>query len=435
MDLIDVITSPANMNRAVYAVRANKGAAGIDKMETSELTSYMAEHSDELRQSIVDMKYKPQPVRRVYIPKPNGKKRPLGIPVVVDRVVQQATAQALVDIFDPTFSDSSFGFRPNRSAHDAVEQALGYLNEGYQWVIDLDIEKFFDRVNHDKLISIIREKVNDKTTLHLIRNFLRAGVMEEGKVSVNEVGTPQGGPLSPVLSNIYLDVFDKELDKRGLRYCRFADDVVIFVRTEKAAERVMKSVSSWLKRKLFLDVSPTKTKIVRPSKTQILGFTYWASKNGWKAKPTVDRKRRLYDKIKTVTRRKRAVACPLSVTFTRINQIVRGWINYFSIGSMHVFLKEFGPWMRHKVRVIILKQWKRPKTIFANLTKLNNMFNCRFTPEQIRQTANSRLGLYRSAGMKTMNYILSPYVLSLKNGDRPGLINPLDLYDYLNSCK
>lgn len=433
MRMIDMITSPGNMDQALKAVKANKGSAGIDKMTTAEVESYLKEHQNELCQSIKEMKYKPQPVRRVYIPKPNGKQRPLGIPNVVDRVVQQATAQVLMEVFDPTFSESSFGFRPGRSAHDAVRQALMYLNDGYLWVVDLDIEKFFDRVNHDKLISLIRNQVNEKEVLHLIRSFLRAGVMEDGKVSVSDLGTPQGGPISPLLANIYLDAFDKELESRGLRFCRYADDVVIFVRTEMAAQRVMNSVSKWLKQKLFLDVSPTKTKVVRPSKSQFLGFTFWNQRGEWKVIPAKDRQKRLYDKIREVTCRKRAVACPLSMTFTKVNQIVRGWIGYFRIGMMKTFIDQFGQWLRHKIRVIIFKQWKRPKTIFANLTKLNRKFKAGFDAESIRRTANSRLGLYQTAGWRTANYLLSPFILSLPNKDRPGLTNPLELYLEYNS--
>ena len=434
MRLIESILQSENMNQAIRAVQRNKGSAGIDGVTVGDLESYWDKHQEEITEAILNMKYKPQPVRRVYIPKPNGKKRPLGIPTVMDRAIQQAVAQVLDLIFDPSFSDSSFGFRKGRSAHDAIMQALNYLNEGYDWVIDLDIEKFFDKVNHDKLISLIRNLINEKEVLHLIRSFLKAGVLEEGKIVKSDLGTPQGGCISPVLANIYLDLFDKELESRGLRFCRYADDVVIFVKSEMAANRIMKSVSSWLERKLFLTVSATKTHVCRPPKSTFLGFTFWKGKDGWKAKPTNDRKQRLYDKIKEVLCRKRAVASPLKDVFTKVNQIVRGWINYFSIGSMKKFLTKFGEWLRHKIRVVILKQWKRPRTIFDNLMKLNRISKWPLESELIRQTANSRLGLYRTAGMRTVNFLISPRILSLKKGDRPGLIDPLNLYMSLNKA-
>jgi len=428
MELIEKILSEENINEAIKRVKSNKGAPGVDKMTVNEIDEYFRVHKEEIKNSIMAMKYKPQPVRRVYIPKANGKKRPLGIPVVTDRVVQQMIAQQLNQIYEPTYSDHSYGFRTGRDCHGAIEEVLQYLNEGYEWVIDLDIEKYFDTVNHDKLISILREKVNDKTTLHLIRSFLRAGVMEDGLVSSTTVGVPQGGPLSPELSNIYLDKFDKELESRGLRFVRYADDCNIFVKSEMAADRVMKSVTSWLERKLFLKVSATKTKVVRPNKSNFLGFTFWKGKDGWKCKPADDRKKKLYAKVKKVLKRKQAVSRPLAETFTKLNQIIRGWINYFRIGNMKTFLDEFGQWLRHKVRVIIIKQWKISKRIYINLQRLNKLFKCRMTDEEIYKVANSRLGWYRRSGMYVVNYLLSPKVLAIKEKDRPGLIDPLNYY-------
>lgn len=428
MKLIEKILSEENLNEAVKRVKANKGACGIDKMSVSELDEYLRKHKEEIISSIMNMTYKPQPVRRVYIPKPNGKKRPLGIPTAVDRVVQQATAQVLSQIYDESFSDNSYGFRPKRSAHDAIDKVLNYLNEGCEWVIDLDIEKYFDTVNHDKLISILREKVNDKTTLHLIRSFLRAGVMENGLTSPTEIGVPQGGPLSPILSNVYLDKFDKELEERGLRFVRYADDCDIFVKSEMSANRVMKSVTSWLERKLFLKVSATKTKVVRPTKSNFLGFTFWKDSIGWKCKPSEDRKAKLYAKIKEILKRKVAAAEPLSYIFTKVNQIVKGWINYFRIGSMKTFITEFGQWLRHKIRVIIIKQWKKPKRIYVNLQRINKRFKCNFTDEDIYKVANSRLGLYRQCGMNVINFIISQTVLAIRKANRPGLVNPLEYY-------
>lgn len=365
MGLIDEILSNQNIEMAIRKVQSNKGAAGIDKIPVERIKAIFQKNGEQIKSSIRNMAYRPLPVRRVYIPKPNGKLRPLGITVVSDRVIQQAISQKLSEIFDSSFSQHSYGFRPNRSAHDAMEEVLDNLNEGYEWVVDLDIEKYFDTVNHDKLISILREKVKDKVALNLIRKFLKAGIMDEGVVSPSEKGVPQGGPLSPVLSNIYLDKFDKELEARGLRFVRYADDVNIFVRSEMSANRVMKSVTSWLERKLYLKVSTTKTKVVRPTNSQFLGFTFWKSKDKWECRSCNDRKKKLCNKIKGILTRGKAVAKSLSETFKKVNQVVRGWINYFRIGTMKKFFEKFGTWLRHKIRVIIVKQWKRPFRIYT----------------------------------------------------------------------
>ena len=428
MELIEWILQDENLDKAIKAVKQNKGASGIDKMTVEELDSYFVLHRDEVKAQIREGNYKPNPVRRVYIPKSNGKKRPLGIPTVVDRVVQQAMAQVLSLGYEKYFSEHSYGFRQNRSAQQAIEEALTYLNEGYEWVIDLDIEKYFDTVNHDKLISILRERINDAKTLRLIRQFLQAGVMENGLVSPSEGGVPQGGPLSPILSNVYLDKLDKELESRGLCFVRYADDCNIFVKSEMAANRVIKSVTSWLERKLKLRVSATKTKVVRPTKSNFLGFTFWKSKEGWKCKPSNDRKRRLYDKTRTILCRRKAMARLMKSTFEQLNWLIRGWINYYKIGSMKGFLYEYGQWLRHKVRVVILKQWKRPKCIYRNLQKLNRIVGCNFTDEEIYKVANSRLGWYRRSGMYVVNYALNPKILGRKSKGRPGLVDPLGYY-------
>ncbi len=429
MKLIEVILQDENLEEAMKRVKSNKGVAGVDQMTVDEMDEYFRIHRETIKKQIMEKKYRPQPVRRVYIPKSNGKKRPLGIPTVVDRVIQQAIAQVLSKIYDNTFSDNSFGFRPHRSAQDATIRTLDYLNEGYEWVVDLDIEAYFDTVNHDKLISILRERVFDSATLHLIRKFLQAGIMEKGLVKPNTIGMPQGGPLSPILSNIYLDKFDKELEQRGLHFVRYADDSNIFVKSEMAANRVMKSVTSWLERKLFLKVSATKTKVVRPTNSNFLGFTYWKGSSKWECRPSNKSKRNLYDKCRKELIRKRCIARTNARTFTRINQIVRGWINYFRIGRMKSFMDEFGQWLRHKIRVILFKQWKEPVRIYKNLQKLKVFVKAKnITDEDIYATANTRLGLYRQAGMKTANYLITPYVLGIRNGDRPGLVNPLEYY-------
>ena len=392
MKLMEKILSKENLEIAIKKVKQNKGAPGIDKMTVQEIEYWFEQYQEELISKIMNKQYRPMPVKRVYIPKPNGKQRPLGIPTVVDRVIQQAMFQVLSEIYEPVFSEHSYGFRPKRSAHMAMEEVVQYLNEGYEWIVDLDIEKFFDTVNHDKLISILRENVNDATTLHLIRAYLRAGVLENGLIKSTIIGTPQGGPISVILSNIYLDKFDKELETRNLRFVRYADDSIILVKSEMSANRVMKSVTSWLERKLFLKVSATKTKVVRPTKGQFLGFTFYKNSQEWKSRPTKDRKKRLYSKIQEYLKRKQAVSRPLSVTFTKVNQIVRGWINYFRIGSMKTYLDEFGQWLRHKIRCIVIKQWKKPMTIYRNLRILNIKYKSKFSEEEIYKCANTRLG-------------------------------------------
>lgn len=428
MELIEWILQDENVDKAIKSVKKNKGAYGIDKMSVEELDGYFAKHREEIKSKIRDGKYKPTPVKRVYIPKSNGKKRPLGIPTVVDRVVQQATAQILSLGYDKYFSEHSYGFRPGRSCQQAIEEALVYLNEGYEWVIDLDIEKYFDTVNHDKLISILRERINDAKTLRLVRQFLQAGVMENGLISPSKEGVPQGGPLSPILSNVYLDKLDQELEARGLHFVRYADDCNIFVKSEMAADRVMKSVTSWLERKLRLKVSATKTKVVRPTKSNFLGFTFWKSKDGWKCKPANDRKKRLYAKTRAILCRRKAVARPMKSTFEQLNWLIRGWINYYRIGSMKIFLEEYGQWLRHKVRVVILKQWKKSRRIYLNLQKLNQIIGCGFTHEEIFKVANSRLGWYRRSGMYVVNFAISPEILGRKTKSRPGLVDPLQYY-------
>lgn len=428
MELIEVITSVENLNRAYKKVVANKGASGVDGITVDELGNYIKENKEKIVSSIRNRTYIPKPVRRVYIPKSNGKKRPLGIPTALDRTIQQAIAQPISDIYENIFSEYSYGFRPNRSCHDAIKQALYYLNDGYEWVIDIDIEQFFDKVNHDKLIQILREQVNDSTTLNLIRKYLKAGVMENGLEKATTTGVPQGGPLSVVCSNIYLDKLDKELEQRGLRFTRYADDVLIFVKSEMSANRVMKSISSWLERKLFLKVNATKTKVVRPTRSKYLGFTFHNHNGTWKVRPTNEKKKKLKQKLSEYLKRGKAVARPLAVTIKRVNEITRGWINYFRIGMMKTFMEEFGEWLRHKIRVIILKQWKRPKTIYRNLAFLSRKYKCGFTHEDVFKVANSRLGWYKRSGMHVVNFILSPDLLENKIKDGAGLLNPLSYY-------
>jgi group II intron reverse transcriptase/maturase len=428
MKLIEVITTRENLNKAYKKVIANKGASGIDGTTVEELGDYIKSNKDNIVSSIRNRKYFPKPVRRVYIPKSNGKMRPLGIPTALDRTIQQAIAQPITDIYEEIFSENSYGFRPNRSCHDAIKQALNYLNDGYEWVIDIDIKQFFDKVNHDKLIQILREQVNDSATLNLIRKYLKAGVMEEGLVKATETGVPQGGPLSVVLSNIYLDKLDKELEQRGHSFVRYADDVMIFTKSEKAANRVMKSISDWILRKLFLKVNATKSKVVRPTRSKYLGFTFLKHGGQWKVKPTKEKKKALYKKMNEYLKRGKAISRSLVVTIKRVNKMVVGWINYFRIGMMKGFMGDFGAWLRHKIRVILMKQWKLPKTIFRNLTYLNRKYNNGFNHEAIYKVANSRLGWYKRSGMNVVNFILNPKLLETKIKDGAYLLNPLKYY-------
>jgi RNA-directed DNA polymerase len=428
MNLIEMITTKENLNRAYKKVVENKGASGIDGVTVEELGDYIKSNKDEIVKSIRNKTYFPKPVRRVYIPKSNGKMRPLGIPTALDRTIQQAIAQPISDIYEEIFSEYSYGFRPNRSCHDAIKQALNYLNDDYEWVIDIDIEQFFDKVNHDKLIQILREQVNDSATLNLIRKYLRAGVMEQGLVKATRTGVPQGGPLSVVLSNIYLDKLDKELEQRGLRFVRYADDVLIFTKSEMAANRVMKSISDWIERKLFLKVNAIKSKVVRPTRSKYLGFTFLKHGGQWKVKPTTEKKKYLYKKMSEYLKRGKAISRSLVVTIKRVNQMVVGWINYFRIGMMKGFMEEFGAWLRHKIRVIVIKQWKKPMTIYRNLSYYNRKYKNGFNDEAIYKVANSRLGWYRRCGMNVINFILSPELLETKVKDGAGLLNPLQYY-------
>lgn len=428
MELKEVILSKENLNRAYKKVVSNKGAGGVDKVEVEELGNYIRKNKEKIMKSLENRTYMPKPVRRVYIPKANGKKRPLGIPTTLDRTIQQAIAQPLSDIYEEIFSEYSYGFRPGRSCHDAIKQALEYLNDGYEWVIDIDIEQFFDKVNHDKLIQILREQVNDSWTLNLIRKYLKAGVMENGLEKATKTGVPQGGPLSVVCSNIYLDKVDKELEQRGLKFTRYADDVLIFTRSEAAANRVMQSVSGWLERKLFLKVNAAKTKVVRPTRSKYLGFTFLRNGGSWKVKPTNEKKKELKEKLSEYLKRGKAIARPLAVTIKRVNEILRGWINYFRIGMMKLYMEELGEWLRHKIRVIVMKQWKTPKTIYRNLWYLNRKNKNGFDNEAIYKVANSRLGWYRRSGMNVVNFIISNDLLENRIKDGAGLLNPLSYY-------
>ena len=369
-ELLEKILDKRNMNEAYKKVCANKGAGGVDGMETSELDGYIRENWDSIREQIRARSYKPQPVRRVEIPKPNGSKRKLGIPTVMDRVIQQGIAQVISPMCEPLFSDHSYGFRPNGSCEMAIREMLVFLNEGYEWIVDIDLEKFFDNVPQDKLMSLVHNMIGDGDTESLIRKYLKAGVMVQGRYEKTEQGTPQGGNLSPLLSNVMLNELDKELEKRELCFVRYADDCIIAVRSEASAKRVMHSITDWIERKLGLKVNAEKTRITRPQKLKYLGFGFWKEPKSkeWKCRPLKDAVKKLKRTIKKLTNRSQSMA--FAVRIQRLNQAIRGWINYFALGSMKTAMNDIDAHLRTRLRVIIWKQWKVPKKRQWGLQKL-----------------------------------------------------------------
>ena len=354
--MLERILSEENIKTAYKRVYANKGAGGVDGVTVQELEEYMQENWNCIKEQIRTRTYKPQPVKRVEIPKPNGGVRKLGIPTVIDRVIEQAITQILTPIFEPLFSDFGYGFRPNRRCEQAIVKLLEYFNDGYIWVVDIDLEKFFDNVPQDKLMSYVGRVIHDGDTESLIRKYLKAGVMENGIYKPADIGTPQGGNLSPLLSNIMLNELDRELENRGQHFTRYADDVVIVVKSKAAATRVMYSVTKWIEKELGLKVNATKTKITPPSKLKYLGFGFWKDKTEWKARPHEDSLNKFKRKLKALCKRNWSV--DLTYRIKKINEVTRGWINYFKIGSMKQKLKSIDEHLRTMIRVIIWKQWK-----------------------------------------------------------------------------
>jgi RNA-directed DNA polymerase len=364
--LLEAVVARENLLKAYAQVMRNKGAAGIDGMSVEQLKPYLQTHWAQLKESLLKGTYQAQPVRCVEIPKPSGGVRQLGIPTVVDRFIQQALQQVLSPLFEPGFSESSYGFRPGRSAHDAVKQARAYVAEGRRWVVDLDLEKFFDRVNHDILMSRLARRINDKRVLSLIRSYLQAGLMRGGVVSPRVEGTPQGGPLSPLLSNVLLDELDKELERRGHKFCRYADDCNIYVQSKAAGERVLASVTQFLSERLRLKVNAEKSAVARPWERKFLGYSMTWHKQP-RLKVAAESIRRLKDKVRTILREGKGRS--LSQIIKELNQLLRGWLQYFRLAEVKGVFEELDGWLRRKLRCLLWRRWKRPFSRAKNLMK------------------------------------------------------------------
>lgn len=413
------LLSRDNLLTALKRVEQNKGSHGVDGMSVKDLREHITLHWQEIRRSIENGTYQPSPVRRVEIPKPNGGTRMLGIPTVTDRFIQQAIAQALTPLYDPEFSECSYGFRPNKRGHDAVRRAKGYIQEGYRWVVDLDLEKFFDKVNHDKLMALLAKKVEDKNILKLIRKYLQSGVMINGVVAETLEGTPQGGPLSPLLSNIILDELDKELEFRGHKFVRYADDCNIYVRTRKAGERVKESLTRYIEGKLKLRVNEEKSAVDRPWKRKFLGFSFTATKEP-KIRLAKQSLARVKAKIKELTSRSKPI--PMDQRVKKLTQYLVGWCGYFALADTHTPFQRLDEWLRRRLRMCMWKQWKKPKTKVRNLIALG-------VPKgKAYEWGNSRKAYWRIASSPIMQRTLDNQYWS-----NLGLCSLRERYTYLRS--
>jgi RNA-directed DNA polymerase len=386
--LLERILDRDNMNKAYKRVKSNKGKHGIDGMTVDELLPFLKENGNQIRQDILEGKYTPKPVRRVEIPKPDGGVRLLGIPTVLDRVIQQAIAQVLTPIYEKEFSDNSYGFRPGRNAHQAIKKCKEYIEAGYEWVVDIDLAKYFDTVNHDKLMRLMSRTIKDGRVISLIRKYLQSGAMINGVVMETEEGTPQGGNISPLLSNIMLNELDKELTKRGLKFCRYADDANIYVKSKKAAERVMESITKFIEGELKLKVNKDKSAVGRPWELKFLGFTFYHKKKGGLGilvhpKPV----KKFKEKLKKVTGRSNAMSIDQRVV--KLKQIITGWVNYFKIADMVGLAKDLDGWLRRRIRMCYWKRWKKIKTRHDNLVKLG------IDKSKAWEYANTRKGYWR----------------------------------------
>ena len=357
-----------NLLRALHRVESNRGAPGVDGMAVEELRPCIVAHWLEIREALDGGRYRPSPVRRMGIPKPEGGERQLGIPTVLDRFIQQAVAQVLTPLFEPHFSPHSYGFRPGRSAHDAMKQAQKYVRDGYDWVVDIDLERFFDRVNHDMLMARVARVVKDKRVLKLIRAYLESGVMVNGVVMDTEEGTPQGGPLSPLLSNIMLDDLDKELEKRGHKFVRYADDCNVYVKTRRAGERVMGSVVQFLEKKLKLKVNRQKSKVDRANRVKFLGFSFYKYRGEVRIRVATRSLQRFRQRLRRLTRRTRSGK--LEDIIREVNQYLRGWIGYFRLADTSSVFEDLDSWIRRRLRQMVWKRWKRGRTRYRELVAL-----------------------------------------------------------------
>lgn len=417
MELLNKILDGGNIADAMNKVISNKGAGGIDGVSVEQFQEMFYDgkiNFEEIKEQIKRRKYKWGPVKRVYIPKENGSKRGLGIPTVLDRIIQQAIVQVLTPIYEEQFSSNSYGFRPGRSCAMAIIKLLEYFNDGYTWIVDIDLEKFFDTVCHDKLIRIISNTIKDGDLISLIRKYLVSGIMENGIISPTEVGTPQGGNLSPLLSNIMLNELDKELEKRGLRFTRYADDCIIVVKSEKAANRVMESITKFIEKKLGLKVNIEKSKVARPRQIKYLGYGFYYDKTGRvKPKPHLKSVQKFKRKLKQLTKRNWSIS--LDNRIIKLNQVIRGWVNYYRITDMKTVMGRISEHLRRRIRCIIWKQWKVPRKRIESLIKLG----CE--KEQARAIAYSRKSYWNSS------LFISIYITN-KRLKQKGLVSPLDQY-------
>ena len=419
--LLNELLSDENLKIAKQRVKKNKGASGIDGMEVKELDEYLSKHLDEIKEQIRNKKYSPKPVKRVEIPKPDGGVRNLGVPTVVDRFVQQAIAQVLTPLYEPKFSESSYGFRPNRCCEMAILKALEFMNDGYQWVVDIDLEKFFDNVNHNKMISLIMKDVKCGEIVSLINKFLKSGIMIDDEYKESVIGTPQGGNLSPLLSNIMLNQLDKELEARGLRFTRYADDCITLVGSSKAADRVMKNVSIFIESKLGLKVNMTKSKVSKPNDIKYLGFGFFMDKNDglWKAKPHAKSVEKLKLKLKKLTSRRWSIS--LDERLEKIKKTIVGWTNYYKIGYWKDVARMVDAHVRFRLRMCIWKQWKKVNT------KKKALISLGVPKREAWMLANSRKAYARCASSFLNN------VLTNKRLKERGLVFLLDQYN-LKHC-